>query len=220
MFWVIGSTKSKTYQERDTLMKKITILSCILLVLALLISTRWGTKAVNPAANENLGTPDTTLALALSVEDMVDQSDVIAIGNCIDARSVWVDRSLVTLATVSVSETLKGDANENITVVLPGGVDANRKFPIAMSYPGAPRLTPGEDVFLFLNSETDYGTGYTVAGFSQGKFSIVTDEDGEQMVSRDLTAMSLKGKNGVRRGSANTTLLSSFKQRVKRRLNK
>lgn len=200
-------------------MKKITIASCILLVLALLISTRWGTKADDAPADVNLGTPDTTLALALSLEDMVDQSDVIAIGNCIDAKSVWVDRTLVTLAIVSVGETLKGAAAEHITVVLPGGVDANRKFPIAMSYPGAPRLTPGEDVFLFLNSEADFGMGYSVAGFAQGKFSIVTDEDGEKMVSRDLTAMSLKGDNGVRRGSANAIPLSSFKQRVKSRLN-
>ena len=58
--------------------------------------------------SDTLGTPDTTLAVALSLEDMVDQSDVIAIGNCVETRSVWVDRTLVTLATVSVSETLKG----------------------------------------------------------------------------------------------------------------
>ena len=200
-------------------MKKILLASCILIVIALLVSTRWGTKAVNAPIDETLGTPDTTLAVALSLDDMVAQSDVIAIGNCLETKSMWVDQSLVTLATVSVSESLKGGATGNVTVVLPGGVDANRKFPIAMSYPGAPRLTPGEDVFLFLTSDTDSGLGYNVAGFSQGKFSIVTDEDGQQVVSRDLTKMVLQGGNGVRRGGANVTPLATFKDQVKARLN-
>lgn len=196
-------------------MKKILLVSCLIIVIALLVSARWGTNAVNAPPQDTLGTPDTTLAVALSLEEMANQSDVIAIGSCVDTRSVWVDRSLVTLATVSVSETLKGTESASLTVVLPGGADANRKFPVAMSYPGAPRLTPGEDVFLFLNADTDFGNGYVVAGFSQGKFSIVKDENGEPMVSRDLTKMSLQGNNGVRRGGTNATPLSSFKAQVK-----
>ena len=201
-------------------MKKITLASCILIVLALLISTRWGTKADDAPASDTLGTPDTTLAVALSLEDMVDQADVIAIGNCVETKSVWVDGTLVTLATVSVSESLKGAETGNLTVVLPGGADMNRQVPIAVSYPGAPRMTPGENVFLFLNSDVDYGLGYNVAGFAQGKFSIVSDEDGQPVVSRDLTKMALQGNNGVRRGGANVTSLETFKDRVKARLNK
>jgi len=201
-------------------MKKITLASCLLIVLALMISTRWGTKADDAPATNTLGTPDTTLAVALSLEDMVDQSDVIAIGNCVETKSVWVDGTLVTLATVSVSESLKGAETGNLTVVLPGGADMNRQVPVAVSYPGAPRMTPGEDVFLFLNSDVDYGLGYNVAGFAQGKFSIVSDEDGQPVVSRDLTKMALQGNNGVRRGGANVTSLESFKDRVKARLNK
>ena len=200
-------------------MKKITLASCILIVLALLISTRWGTKADDAPPSDSLGTPDTTLAVALSLEAMVDQSDVIAIGNCLETKSVWVDGTIVTLATVSVSETLKGTETGNVTVVLPGGVDANRQVPVAVSYPGAPRMTPGEDVFVFLNSDVDYGLGYNVAGFAQGKFSIVNDEDGQPVVSRDLTRMTLQGNNGVRRGVANVIPLATFKDRVKARVN-
>jgi hypothetical protein len=201
-------------------MKKIALAICLLIVIAVLVTARWGTKAVDAPPQDTLATPDTTLAVALSLEDMVNQSDLIMIGSCVDIKSVWVDRALVTLATVSVGETLKGNESGNVTVVLPGGVDANRKVPIAMTYPGAPRLTPGENVFLFLTSDTDYGTGYNVAGFSQGKFSIVTDENGEPLVSRDLTKVSLKGNKGVRRGESNATPLSSFKAQVKAYLNK
>lgn len=201
-------------------MKKIILASCILIVIALLISARWGTSADEAPPQDTLATPDTTLAVALSLEDMVHQSDVIAIGNCVDIKSVWTDGTLVTLATVTVGESLKGTESGTLTVVLPGGADANRKIPVAVSYPGAPRLTPGEDVFLFLTSDPDFGGGYTVAGFSQGKFSIVNDEDGQPVVSRDLTRMSLQGDNGVRRGLSNVTPLATFKERVRGYLNK
>ena len=82
-------------------------------------------------------------------------------------------------------------------------------------------MTPGEDVVLFLNNASEVAGSYTVAGFSQGKFSIVKDEDGELMVSRDLRQTSLQTNNGVRRGGAsNLTPLSSLKAEVKRQLQK
>jgi hypothetical protein len=196
-------------------MKKITLGSCLLIAIALLVSAHWGTKAVDAPAQDTLPTADTSLAVALSVEDMINQSDVIAIGNCVETKSVWVDRSLVTLATVSVTESLKGSASSTIVVELPGGIDANRKIPIAMTYPGAPNLTPGEDVFLFLTATGEVGGSYTVVGFSQGKFSIVTDENGEQMVSRNLTKTSLKSNNGVRQGGADLMPLGKLKEQVK-----
>ena len=195
-------------------MKKIFLGSCLLIAIALLVSARWGTKAVNVPPANDLPTADSTLALALSLEDMVNQSDVIAIGNCVETRSVWVDRALVTLATVTVSESLKGNASSTITVELPGGIDANRAVPIAMTYPGAPNLTPGENAFLFLTATGEVAGSYNVAGFSQGKFSIVTDEDGEQMVSRNLTKTALKSNNGVRSGGSDLMPLANLKERV------
>ena len=195
-------------------MKKILLGSCLLIAIALLISARWGTKAVNAPPPNDLPIPDTSLAVALSVEDMVNQSDVIAIGNCVETKSIWVDRTLVTLATISVTESLKGNTTSTITVELPGGIDANRAVPIAMSYPGAPNLTPGENAFLFLTATGEVAGSYNVAGFSQGKFSIV-DEDGEQMVSRNLTKTSLKSDNGVRRGGSDLMPLASLKEQVR-----
>ena len=200
-------------------MKKTTLAICLLIVITGLITARWGTKAVSAPPKDVIDTPDTTLAVALSVEDMVNQSDVIAIGSCVDTRSVWVDKALVTLATVSVTENLKGDAS-SLTVALPGGVDANRKIPVAMTYAGAPHMQPGENVFLFLTSGDEVPGSYTVAGFSQGKFSIVTDENGELVVSRDLTKTSLQDNNGVRRGQNNLLPLSTLKDQVRGYLKK
>jgi len=190
-----------------------------LIVLALMVSARWATKAVSPAPDNVLQTPvDATLANGLSMQNMVNQSDLIAIGNCLNRKSVWLNRTLVTRATITVTESLKGADLGTITVALPGGVDANRKVPVAMLYPGAPRITPGEDVFLFLTANGEVAGSYTVTGFSQGKFSIVKDEDGEQMVAQDLTKTMLKDNSGTRRGSANETPLKSFKAEVKARL--
>ena len=194
-------------------MKKITLVSCLLIVFALLVSSRWAT-AVDAPPQDTLPIADTSLAVALSVQDMVNQSDVIAIGNCVETRTVWVDRSLVTLATVSISENLKG-TESSITVALPGGVDANRKIPVAMTYPGAPQMTPGENVFLFLTATGEVQGSYNVAGFSQGKFSIVTDEDGQQLVSRDLRQTSLKSNNGVQRGHTSSIPLDTLKNEVR-----
>ena len=200
-------------------MKKTVLVVCSIVV-ALLISARLSTKAVNPPPVEDvLQTPvDASLANALTIQDMVNQSDVIAIGSCIESKSVWVDRALVTLATVSVAETLKGAQVETITVELPGGIDANRAVPVAMTYPGAPSIAPGENVFLFLTATGETAGSYNVAGFSQGKFSIVNDENGEPMVTRDLTKTILKDNNGVRRGQSNATPLGILKAEVKKHL--
>ena len=201
-------------------MKKLTLAISLLIGIALLVSMRWSTTTATDAPPADLMQADSTLALALSIGEMTNQADVIAIGNAVETRSMWVDRSLVTLVTVAVGESLKGTPGETLTVVLPGGVDANRQVPVAMTYPGAPRLTPGEDVFLFLNVDSELGGGYYITGFSQGKFSIVAGEDGQPMVSRDLTKLALKDNDGVRRGAANMTPLASLKAQVKGHLNR
>jgi hypothetical protein len=202
-------------------MKKLTLGICCLALITMMVSALWATNALDTAqTGDTIDPSESSVAIDLSVEAMVSQSDLIAIGSCLDARSVWVDRNLVTLATISVKEILKGENTSTVTVALPGGVDANRKFPIAMTYPGAPRITPSEEVFLFLTRDDQVTDGYTITGFSQGKFSITKDEDGQEVVSRDLTHTALKGKAGIRRGAVSRTSLSGLKDQVMRQLRK
>lgn len=197
-------------------MKKITIGICCLALIALMVSVLRARNAAQ--AGDAFDSSATSLAGELSIEAMVRQSNLILTGSCLETRSVWVDRSLVTLATISVKDVLKGDNASTITVALPGGADANRKIPVAMTYPGAPRITPTEEVFLFLTSDDVVAGGYTITGFSQGKFSILKDENGQEVVSRDLTRTALKGKNGTRRGDVNQIPLSGLKEQVRRQL--
>jgi hypothetical protein len=68
---------------------------------------------------------------------------------------------------------------------------------------------------LFLTATGEVPGSYTVAGFSQGKFSIVTDEDGQQVVARDLRQTSLKSNNGVHRGQNSAIPLDTLKNEVR-----
>ena len=97
----------------------------------------------------DIGTP-------LTNQELASQAALIVIGQAGESKSHWTDdgRNLFTLVNIAVDDTLKGDQG-SITVALPGGVDAARKFPIAMTYPGAPRIFPDEEVFLFLSRADD-----------------------------------------------------------------
>jgi hypothetical protein len=158
-----------------------------------------------------------TTARELSVDALSTESDVVVIGRCVEITTTWMDRTLVRIATIRVDEQLLGGAS-TITVVMPGGIDANRAVPVAMLYPGAPTMSVGEEMFLFLDDETATLGGYTVAGFSQGKFSILTDPRGQKVVSRDLTGLELQNAGGVRRGTRTVVPLTEFTDQVRRHL--
>jgi hypothetical protein len=155
-----------------------------------------------------------TTARRLSNQQLAQDADVIAIGRCVETHSAWEGRILVTLANITVAETLKGVPESTLTVALPGGIDANRRFPIAMTYAGAPTMRPGEDVFLFLARDEVIASGLVVLGFAQGKFSIGRDTAGNSIVSRDLTALSLQSGTGVVSGTQSLTSLAEFRQEV------
>ena len=111
---------------------------------------------------------EATTVVAMSPEDLAVTADAVIIGRVEAITPRWVDRILVTDVTVRVREWVKGDGGDTLVVTLPGGVDTNREYPIAMDYPGAPRAQQGEDVFLFLVKDEPFGL--IVAGFSHGKY--------------------------------------------------
>jgi hypothetical protein len=158
---------------------------------------------------------DATTALALTNRNLAEDASVIVTGHCVDLRTAWEGRTLVTVATVAVTDVIKGDPVLTVTVALPGGIDANRRFPIAMTYAGAPQMVVGEEVFLFLGEGDGITTGLTVLGFAQGKFSIVDDEQGEKAVSRNLSGLTLQSPAGTRRGTAVRIPLETFKNEIR-----
>lgn len=161
-----------------------------------------------------------TTVKRLTDEELVGQADAIVVGQCIGVKSEWLDRILITRVTIQVSETLKGPSAETISVVLPGGIDANRKFPVSMTYAGAPKIYLQENVFLFLSREEQLTDAYTVTGFSQGKYSIVSLPDGTQAVARDLSQVTFVDRGGQVRGSATAIPLQRFRAKVRSLLQK
>ncbi len=160
-----------------------------------------------------------TTAVERTETDLIQEASVIVTGQCTHLQSQWIGRTLVTVATVSVSEVLKGQAGPEVTVVLPGGSDANRRIPIAMSIPGAPQIFQQENVLLFLTPEDRVANGWAIAGFSQGKLTLALDTKGRMVASQNLSELNLQGRTGaVTRGGAKTLLLSELRQKIRETL--
>jgi hypothetical protein len=157
-----------------------------------------------------------TTAVERTENDMVREAAIIVTGHCTHLQSQWVGKTLVTLATIQVSEVLKGDAGSQVTVVLPGGVDSNRRIPVAMSYPAAPEIFQQENVLLFLTAEDMVAGGYSIVGFSQGKFSLAETAQGKKVATQDLSGLGLQGRNGsLRRGQGKTIQLDELRSRIR-----
>jgi hypothetical protein len=158
-----------------------------------------------------------TTAVERTESDMVQEASLIVTGHCTQLQSQWVGRTLVTLATVQVTEALKGSPGSTVTVVLPGGVDSNRKIPVAMSYPAAPQIYQKESVLLFLVPEDDLvAGGYSIVGFSQGKLTLAETPQGKKVATQDLSALNLQGRSGtLQRGTAKTIDLDELRQRIR-----
>jgi hypothetical protein len=202
--------------------KKLFALSGVFLIV-LVLAGLWATKAINITdVQQTRESAPMSMASGMSMEQMAQEASSIVIGTCLETRSQWVGRSLVTLATISVKERIKGDDTAGtLTVVTPGGSDANRKFPVTMIYAGAPQFSLDEEVFLFLDRSQDWvPNGYSVMGFSQGKFSIAKGSDGEPVVMRDMTKAPVPKGAGLTRGNPQVVPLSEFKELVQRYLNR
>jgi hypothetical protein len=151
--------------------------------------------------------------IPMSNGDLAAHADVIVIGKCIGSESKWEDRNLFTYTTIAVQEKLKGKPKSNVTVVVPGGIDRKGPVPVAMDYEG-PVISPGEEVFLFLWRIEGIPNGYSVVGFSLGKFSIRTEKAGK-IVSRDLSGVVFSGKNAPSVG-LDSVPLPQFKKEIEK----
>jgi len=161
-----------------------------------------------------------TTAVEMSTDDMAHTASLIVSGRVTNVQSTWVDRDLVTLATISVSEVLKGQAGSEITVVIPGGVDMNRPVPVAVSVPAAPQFTDNESTLLFLVDEDQVQNSYAVVGFSQGKFTLEpVAADGDKMARQNTSDLNLQRPSGmIVRGGAKAVPYEQIKKQILRTL--
>jgi len=199
--------------------KKLFALSGVFLIV-LVIAGLWATRATDINSVEQTNPAEISQAAGLSMQGMVEGATAIVIGQCTETKSRWVERRLVTDATISIAETIKGTAAGTLTVELPGGIDANRKAPIAMTYAGAPQISLDENVFLFLIGPDEGSNSYSVMGFAQGKFSVGKANDGDDVVMPDMNKTQVQKGAGAIRGNLRVVPLSEFKALVRSYLNK
>lgn len=159
-----------------------------------------------------------TTVRRLTDEALTEQAETIVIGRAVERQARWVDRDLVTFVTIQVTETLKGTVAPTVTVAVPGGIDARGKFKVAVTYPGAPTIGPDEEVVLFLVEGQEISGAYAVAGFSQGKYSVLEGPSGEKEVTRDLTGVTVADPGGVTRGTQTRRRLADLRDDIRRYL--
>ena len=126
--------------------------------------------------------------VAMSLEQMTARADLIFTGRVLGERADWnAERTRIfTYVTLEVDRYFKGRSESSlVTVRLLGG----RVGRYIAHLPGSPKFAIGEKVLLFCAGEQ--ARMPSVLGLSLGKFTIVTDTAGEQIVKRDISTLML-----------------------------
>ncbi len=176
------------------------------------MSRSWKLTTVFAVAVLAATTLHATTLTPMSLRDMAVDADVIVHGTCVGLHPQRVGRSVVTMATIEVADTLKGNTTRKVTVALPGGVVPNNPVPVAIVYPGAPKLVVGEEAVLFFTRGQANDPAFQVVGFSQGKVDVLTDARGYKVVR--APAVDTVGPEGAA-PAAYSYYLEDFKDRVR-----
>ncbi len=147
----------------------------------------------------------------MSEAELIKRAELIAVGRCTSVKSVWVGRRLMTLATVEPLNIIKGPYKAKLLVVLPGGIDLNRKIPVAQVAGGMAYITPGEEMVLFLSTIQGIRGGYTLLGGVRGKMPIVKDHHGHGYISRRYLSMDHRLRTDTRLTNPALKMLSIHK---------
>lgn len=165
------------------------------------------------------GLPESQKELVL--EDMTDMADEVVVGKVLANESSWQGRLIVTVSTIEVNETLKGEASSTVEITQFGGtaVHPTLKTPVHMSASASAVLTPGEQVLLFVR-KTKSGARDLIGG-SQGKFSVTVDKNtGDRIIPvgpKELAVLKQEGKQTVARQHVT---LDEMRRRIKDRIQK
>lgn len=124
-------------------------------------------------------------AVQSSMEQIARESDAVVVGKVAGLSSEWNEARtrIQTRVTISVDQSLKGDASvKSLTVIVPGGeVDG-----VGEVYSHAPRFLRDEAVVVF--AKKNASGFYQVSEGSEGKYSIHKDDiSGAMLVSGKKT---------------------------------
>ncbi len=148
-----------------------------------------------------------TLVPRMSVEQMIDDSELIVHGTVLRSWSGW-DRARQFIWThyeLQVSDMIKGLPSVKLVVSEPGGIIGETAMQIA----GAPRYEVGDEVVLFLNRTP---IGYLRScGWGQGKFGVSSVGGASPVVRTAVAGVSFvepPGEQPAERKQARTPVTS------------
>ncbi len=80
---------------------------------------------------------------------LVEESDVVCVGEVVGRESIFVNRRIETTYRVRADQYLLGSGDEELELTLMGG-EVEEPFPMAMIFEGMVTMSEGQDVVLFL----------------------------------------------------------------------
>jgi hypothetical protein len=114
-----------------------------------------------------------TTVAPMSFDQLVQQAEIVFIGDVIDQRSVWDDsrdgRRIVTQVTFDVVRVLKGTVGLRTQLSFQGGTVGD----VTQEITGMPKFRPGDRDVLFVSP--DRNAVSPLVGFWQGRFRVVRD---------------------------------------------
>lgn len=153
-----------------------------------------------------------TLATAAPFDEKVEKAVAIVVGRCVKSESRWdpTHRWIVTYSTFKVSNTIKGTAAQEVTVVVPGGSVGG----MHQSSVGLPAFSEGSENVLFIRNTN---AGPTVLYFDQGAYNVTTNARGEKIVAPVASdVVHIDTQRGVAVPAEAPRTLNQFKTDVER----
>lgn len=120
-----------------------------------------------------------------ALAELADNAEHIVVATCQKVEPELVHGNIYTRYSFLVSETVKGDKEQTLTLHLPGGQFQGINSRIA----GMPVFARGDEAVLFLTIENQLGHAWPV-GLGQGAFRIERHADHDARVYQNLDGLS------------------------------
>jgi len=121
----------------------------------------------------------------LDLSGMTELASTIVTAEVISSEVDSSANQVSTRVTLRVTDEIKGNTLETITVTLPGGSYRTGRFRVGEVSAGTPQMFADQDALLFL-TEGSQSNSYSIVGHSQGYMSI-REEGGKQMLQNTTT---------------------------------
>ncbi len=155
-----------------------------------------------------------TTVKPMTIEELTSSATMIVEGQITDSRSIWnAQHTLIyTFTHVRVSKTLKGKADETITVKQLGGSAGGYTQKVAGVHP----MHSGDNAVLFLRPSEAHDGTMVIVGLMQGNFRIERDtKTGRVIVNNGVADVHQSTATGISNYNGAKLTLRQLEERVR-----